>query len=355
MPTEILARTASVTAGASGPYAKARAIQNYFTTPSNGFIYTLSTKLGDSGNDLLDFLTNKQGFCQQYAAAMAVMLRVSGVPARVVLGYTHEPANANGSFGVTTSDAHAWVEAYFTGYGWTAFDPTPLGGVDANRAQPLPYVPRAGSAPQSTPAPRSAASASAAAAKPSESNTAASGSNGSSNRSLLGGRFLTDAGWLLGLAALLLAIGAIPGLVRLSRRRRRLRAARTLGVDPLWDELAETARDLGYVWAPSRSPRQVTALLRPELDDHDAAESLQALSGAVERARYSRPGTITSVTEGGDDLVDELRSVEDGLRSKRTRWQRLRARVLPSGTLPGGMTDPLAKLKRRFSSRRSGA
>ena len=103
LPQEIRSRTATVTEGASGPYAKARAIQNYFTTPSNGFIYTLSTKLGDSGNDMVDFLTNKQGFCQQYAAAMAAMLRVSGVPARVVLGYTHEPARANGEFEVTTS------------------------------------------------------------------------------------------------------------------------------------------------------------------------------------------------------------------------------------------------------------
>ena len=68
-------------------------------------------RTGDSGSALVDFLKNKQGFCQQYAAAMGVMLRVAGIPSRVVLGYEHSPCHPDGNFTVTTTDAHSWVEA----------------------------------------------------------------------------------------------------------------------------------------------------------------------------------------------------------------------------------------------------
>ena len=66
---------------------------------------------------LVDFLKNKHGFCQQYAAAEAVMLRDAGIPSRVVLGYMHPAPDPDGSFQITSADAHAWVEAYFTGIG----------------------------------------------------------------------------------------------------------------------------------------------------------------------------------------------------------------------------------------------
>ena len=62
---------------------------------------------------------------------MGIMLRVAGVPSRVVLGYTHDPAR-NGSFLVNSTDAHAWVEAFLPGAGWIPFDPTP--GVQFGRA-----------------------------------------------------------------------------------------------------------------------------------------------------------------------------------------------------------------------------
>ena len=75
--------------GKTTPYDQARALNDYFRDGENGFSYSLSTKAGDSGNDLVDFLTNRTGYCQQYAAAMGIMLRVAGIPARVVLGYTH--------------------------------------------------------------------------------------------------------------------------------------------------------------------------------------------------------------------------------------------------------------------------
>ena len=82
VPSYVHNLVGTVTKGRSGPYEQARAINDYFTNPSSGFVYDLKTKQGDSGSALVDFLKNKRGFCQQYAAAMAVMLRDARIPAR---------------------------------------------------------------------------------------------------------------------------------------------------------------------------------------------------------------------------------------------------------------------------------
>ena len=66
----------------------------------------------------------RAGYCQHYAGAMALMLRTLGVPARVAVGFTAGTWKA-GVWTVTDQQAHAWVEAWFAGYGWLAFDPTP--------------------------------------------------------------------------------------------------------------------------------------------------------------------------------------------------------------------------------------
>jgi transglutaminase-like putative cysteine protease len=87
---------------------------------------------------LVDFLTRtRRGFCQQFASAMAVLVRALGYPARVAVGFTPgTPDEATGTYAVTTDEAHSWVEVLFPGYGWLAFEPTP------RRENPLaePYL-----------------------------------------------------------------------------------------------------------------------------------------------------------------------------------------------------------------------
>ena len=74
---------------------------------------------------LVDFVeVTRLGYCQHYAGAMAVMLRLLGIPARVAVGFTAGTWKG-GVWTVTDHQAHAWVEAWFDGYGWLAFDPTP--------------------------------------------------------------------------------------------------------------------------------------------------------------------------------------------------------------------------------------
>ena len=64
--------------GVEGGYDRVRRIMAFLTDPAEGFDYALSTDPGTSGDDLLDFLTERRGYCEQYAGAMAVMVRAAG-------------------------------------------------------------------------------------------------------------------------------------------------------------------------------------------------------------------------------------------------------------------------------------
>ncbi len=76
---------------------------------------------------LANFLfERKQGHCEYFASSMAVMLRTLHIPSRVVNGFVSDEFNdLTGNYVVRARNAHAWVEAYFPGYGWVTFDPTP--------------------------------------------------------------------------------------------------------------------------------------------------------------------------------------------------------------------------------------
>jgi hypothetical protein len=75
----------------------------------------------------MDFMFgNRLGYCQQFSGAMALMLRMGGVPARVASGFSPGRFDRKrGEYVVRDDDAHSWVEAYFPGIGWQTFDPTP--------------------------------------------------------------------------------------------------------------------------------------------------------------------------------------------------------------------------------------
>ncbi|MGD9597691.1 MAG: transglutaminaseTgpA domain-containing protein [Steroidobacteraceae bacterium] len=103
--------------------AFAQAVLAYFAR--GGFEYTLTPpKL--SGNAVDEFLFGtRRGFCGHYASAFATLMRAGGVPARVVTGYLGGEWNPIGRyFLVKQSDAHAWVEIWLDGRGWTRVDPT---------------------------------------------------------------------------------------------------------------------------------------------------------------------------------------------------------------------------------------
>ena len=130
MPPEVaeLAQVIVERSGATTPLQEALAVQHYLT--SDVFTYDTSVPEGDGKGALLDFLTSThRGFCQQFAASMAVLMRSLGIPARVAVGFTtgrYDPAA--GEFEVTSDNAHSWVEVQFPGFGWLPFEPTPSRG-----------------------------------------------------------------------------------------------------------------------------------------------------------------------------------------------------------------------------------
>jgi transglutaminase-like putative cysteine protease len=126
------------TADAASDYEKVLAIQQHFH--SDGFQYSTDVDVADDPDALLTFLTQtKAGFCQQYATAMAVLVRELGLPARVAVGYQSGTLQDDGRYLVQSDDAHAWVEVYFEGYGWLQFEPTPGHGTHPN-ADPGTYL-----------------------------------------------------------------------------------------------------------------------------------------------------------------------------------------------------------------------
>jgi transglutaminase-like putative cysteine protease len=107
------------------PYETARAIERYLIY-DGGFVYSLDVSYGRADKAIEEFLgDSKQGFCTQFATSMALLLRESGVPSRVVYGSTTGQEVEPGEYLVTGSNIHTWVEVYFPGVGWYPFDPTP--------------------------------------------------------------------------------------------------------------------------------------------------------------------------------------------------------------------------------------
>jgi protein-glutamine gamma-glutamyltransferase len=115
-----------IAASASNDYDRAAGVETYLR---NHYGYTLQLPLTQPKDPIANFLfERKQGHCEYFASSMAVMLRTLGIPARVVTGFRSDEFNdLTGNYVVRAKDAHAWVEAYFPGYGWHAFDPTPAG------------------------------------------------------------------------------------------------------------------------------------------------------------------------------------------------------------------------------------
>jgi protein-glutamine gamma-glutamyltransferase len=118
-----------ISRNAPTPYDKARAIESYLKTE---FLYTLDLKAAEP-DPLANFLfQTREGHCEYFATAMAIMLRTLDIPARIVNGFQMGEYNSlNDLYTVRESDAHSWVEAYFPrSEAWIEFDPTPSAGIN---------------------------------------------------------------------------------------------------------------------------------------------------------------------------------------------------------------------------------
>lgn len=120
-----------ITARLSTPIEKTSAIESYLKTH---YGYTLQLPARTVQDPISNFLfVRKEGHCEYFASAMAVMLRSVGIPSRLVNGFSGGEFNdLTSQYVIRESDAHSWVEAYIPGQGWMEFDPTPAGGVQAH-------------------------------------------------------------------------------------------------------------------------------------------------------------------------------------------------------------------------------
>jgi transglutaminase-like putative cysteine protease len=308
---------AAVTRGARTPYAAAAALEDWFRT-KGGFRYTNSPP----SSSLDDFiLRTRAGYCQHFAGAMALMLRDLGVPARVAVGFSSGAYDAKrGVWRVTDHDAHAWVEAWFRGYGWLPFDPTPAAGRPERGELSAPYASAARGGASGRTGGRAATGTNVTNASQSDhrhgetTGTAVNGAGTGEGRAAG-----SSHGSLLVLLALLLA-GAAAGIVAAKLVVRR---ARYLTRDPrrlaaaCRQELADYLVDQRIDAARSATLHELGALVR-----HELSVEPDAFVSAATAARFGPP-------------AGAQRAARDARRELHMLLRRMRARLRASERVRG--------------------
>ncbi len=124
LPKEIKELSISLTKNEAYFIQKVNKIKEYL---EQNYKYNLFIKNLEAEDAVYDFLyIKKEGYCEQFASAMAIMLRTIGIPSRLVIGYAPDSKDyLTGFINVYADDAHAWVEV-LTPYGWIPFDPSPI-------------------------------------------------------------------------------------------------------------------------------------------------------------------------------------------------------------------------------------
>ena len=348
LPAVVKDKALTLTKSDSTPYEKAVELQNWFLDPQK-FSYSLTGPGGGGYQPLVAFLTtHRSGYCQQFAAAMAIMARTLKIPARVATGFTTGVHSGNsGTYQVDSHDAHAWPELYFEGIGWLRFEPTPRGD---NQTDPPSYSDLAVSdikamaqaTATSTAGPRDPVAPKPVPTRAAGAATSTGGHTSHGSSLPIRGRPLAS---VLVLVALLLLILALP-LLRGAARRRRLRATRDPRAVALlaWRETMRDAYDLGHPPLATDSPRQAARRLTQSAGlTGTAAAALERLARAVERARYApQPGDPSG-------LLDAATTVSGAMYAGAPQRVRMRAKMLPP-TSTREAADGLARSLARLSA-----
>ncbi|HEX4059244.1 MAG TPA: DUF3488 and transglutaminase-like domain-containing protein [Galbitalea sp.] len=332
----IIAATAKKVVGnAKTDFDKAVALQDWF----RGGTFTYSTKAparegyDGTGLDVIaPFLKAKSGYCVHFATAMAIMARTLGIPSRVAVGFlpgklTYPGNGKTAIYEVSTSDMHAWPELYFRGVGWVRFEPTPSKGFEPN----FPSAPGLGGGVTPT-GPSSSSPTDGSSSAPTR--LPRLPNQGDNNPS--SGLGLTASGPTaslggLGILVVLLLI-ATPAIIRITIRRRRLDRIRQ-SIDPAgwsWQELRESARDLGIDSRESLTPAELSKRLESYLDRTPrrtgaASVALGELLDLVEDESYGVP----AYRYNGERMARQLSTVLRGLRRASALASRISATVIP--------------------------
>jgi transglutaminase-like putative cysteine protease len=315
----------AVVAGATTPYTKAIALQDYFR---NNFTYDLNVPPGQSDNAIVDFLfVSKRGYCEQFAGTFAAMARSIGLPTRVAVGFTpgDEDSAHPGLYHVKGLHAHAWPEVFLSGQGWVPFEPTPTRG--APGAEQYTHVPEqqatdgggATTIPQTTIANTPTTGGATGTTAPPQENAGGNDFASAPEPSFwstrrFGGRALIGGGVLLALGVLYVL--TVPLVYHLYRRRRRKAAtAPDEQVRLAWQESVEAAQTLGV--APWRS--ETAAEFGYRADRAIGAQEFPVLATLVDAADYSADGVADDEAAVALGLSDEVTATVRGLSSRQQR------------------------------------
>lgn len=258
LPNDTPARIANLARsrveGANTDFERAWMLQSWFRD-SGDFTYSIEVSTGHSSLVLDDWLSEpdstnyRTGYCEQFAAAMAVLLRSLDIPARVVWGFTPGEVDTQGVITVRDTNAHAWVEAWIEPYGWFPFDPTPRSDQTGFDLQPPSIT--AGLDPADyieAPMDREAGEL-----EPRLPETDFIDLPPVALEDVSTG---ATRWWLLGLLGIIPLIGAIPLAKRL-RRRRRLARLRHGDITAAWEEVVDRLTDLGAHLPSSLTPLEL--------------------------------------------------------------------------------------------------
>ncbi|WP_051837549.1 transglutaminaseTgpA domain-containing protein [Streptomyces sp. NRRL WC-3742] len=348
MPAVVAEQAKAITAGAQNDFDRATALVNYFTGPQ--FKYDTSITPGTGNDAIAVFLRDRRGFCVHYASAMAAMARTLNIPARVAVGFTPGDTKGSNVYTVTGRMYHAWPELYFSGYGWLRFEPTPNRGTPAKYTETTPT-------PTATPTaqPTSAAPSVSAAPAPSKSSACTGkqqlGDCGPQSKTA---NNASDGSWLpswqlltiVGAGVLVVLLLLAPMFWRTALRRRRLGGGGGKrgpggpgGGGPVeltdaqvlaaWEELIDSAWDLGLAPDESRTPRSTAQRISVGSKlDAEASAATGRLALATERVMYAPSGRLTTAPVAAD-----VRTVRQGLLAQADRRRRLRALLMPPSSV----------------------
>lgn len=301
LPPVVSETALEVVGPAATNYEKAIALQDYFR--GGEFTYSEDSPVeegydGSGASVLDDFLEAKAGYCVHFSSAMASMARTLGIPARVAVGFTPGdgvtlPDSDIVQYRVTTHNLHAWPELYFSGIGWVRFEPTP------GRGSPPAFAPLAEDDPATTDVDESVPPAPAATPTPTDAPTTApalpeeeqpTDPTATPDAAVQA----VNVGWIFG--ALLLALVLTPLALRVIRRSRRMSAVDGGSALAAWEELRDTADDLGMRPSEAWTPRQLSLELAPSLDDRGAA-ALGRLRAALESESFAETPAQPAVAD----------------------------------------------------------
>ncbi len=315
-PVSVRLQATEVTGGQATPFARARALQDWFRSE---FTYSLDVPPGHGDDAIVRFLKDRVGYCEQFAGTYAAMARSIGLPARVAVGFTPGVRAADGRFHVTDREAHAWPEVYLAGYGWVAFEPTP------GRGQPgaedytdvAPAEAETPATPDTTVPGASAPAPGATTPRPVPADAPAARPVDEPGPSVLS-RLLRGALVLL-LLLPVVAVASMP-LARQAVRRRRRLAATTPAQRVLvaWDEAEEDLAATGLGQQRWETAAEYTARAGPVGGD-TVARHLGVLTVDAEQAAWSGGAVASEVAVRAEESAAALGTA---LRAEATPVQR---------------------------------